>query len=336
MSPLVRVFILGSRRSGSNLLRVLLNHSPHLSAPHPPHILHAFTPLLPGYGDLARDEAWNRLVADVVEYANLNPVALLEDDSRLDPAPVAARCAGRGLIWLHDAIYSEIMERAGKRAWVCKSNDNMHYLEAIEAGFADSTRYIYLYRDGRDVALSFRKAPIGPKHPYQCALEWAREQRRMLDWERRVGARLQRVRYEDLITRPEAVCRDLCGFLGVEFDPAMLEAHASGEAARTAGKSVLWANLTRPVQSDNSGKWRRDSVENVSQFERGAADALDALGYALACVPLAPPDADEVAYIQAEDQRLRKAMLASLGRDGGTRGEQAAFLARKREERAAA
>lgn len=158
----------------------------------------------------------------------------------------------------------------------------------------------------------------------------------MLGWERRVGARLQRVRYEDLITRPEAVCRDLCGFLGVEFDPAMLEAHASGEAARTAEKSVLWANLTRPVQSDNSGKWRRDSVENVSQFERGAADALDALGYALACVPLAPPDADEVAYIQAEDQRLRKAMLASLGRDGGTRGEQAAFLARKREERAAA
>ncbi|HNF88438.1 MAG TPA: sulfotransferase [Thiobacillaceae bacterium] len=334
--PSIRAFILGSRRSGSNLLRIMLNSSPHLAAPHPPHILHAFAPLLCRYGDLARDDAWSRLVADVVEYANLNPVALLEGGARLEPDAVAARCAGRGLVWLHDAVYAEIMARNGKQAWVCKSNDNIHYLEAIEACFADSARYIYLYRDGRDVSLSFRQAPIGPKHPYVCAVEWAREQRCMLDWEQRVGGRLRRMRYEDLIAHPEAACRELCDFLGVAFHPAMLEAHASGEAARTAEKSVLWANLTQPVRADNREKWRRDAPHNVRQFERAAADALQALGYPVSGPVLAAPDAEEAARILAEDHLLREAMLARLETDAGTRGDQAAFLARRREEQAPA
>lgn len=330
--PHIRGFILGSRRSGSNLLRVMLNNSPFLSAPHPPHILHGFTSLLPRYGDLTRDENWLTLVRDVVDYANLNPVPLLESNALLEPEAVAARCLQRGLIWLHDAVYSEVMDQCGKRAWVCKSNDNIHYLEDIEAAFADTARYIYLYRDGRDVALSYRKAPIGPKHPYLCATEWAEIQRHMLDWERRVGPRLRRVRYEELIARPEDVCRELCAFLGVDFDAAMLDHHNSGEAARTAGKSVLWANLTRPIQRGNSEKWRHDSVHNVQQFERAAATALTALGYSLACAPLAPPRDDENTQIQVEDRRLRDEVLASLGHDGGTRGAQAAFLERRRNE----
>ncbi|MEW5789673.1 MAG: sulfotransferase [Pseudomonadota bacterium] len=329
--PGIRGFILGSRRSGSNLLRVMLNQSPHLAAPHPPHLLHAFTDLLPHYGELADEARWRALVQDVVAYANLNPVPLLADGHPLEAEAVAARCRERSLIWLHDAVYTEIMARNGKSAWVCKSNDNIHYLEAIEAAFADSARYIYLCRDGRDVALSFRKAPIGPKHPYLCATDWTRTQQRMLDWERRTGPRTLRVHYEDLTGRPEATCRQLCGFLGVPFHPAMLDAHRSDEASRTAGQSVLWANLTRPVQAGNSEKWRHDSLHNVQQFERAAGPALAALGYPLACAPLAPPCEAETASIHAEDRRLRDQVRADLGRDGGTRDAQAAFLVSRRQ-----
>lgn len=331
-TPSIRGFILGSRRSGSNLLRVMLNQSPHLSAPHPPHILHAFTPLLDNYCDLALDANWRALVEDVVGYANLNPVPLLAGGKPLDADVVAARCNNRSLTWLHDAIYSEIMASHGKTAWVCKSNDNIHYLEDIEAAFGDTARYIYLCRDGRDVALSFRKAPIGPKHPYLCATDWSQTQQRMLNWEARARPHTLRVHYEALITRPEATCRELCDFLGVAFDPAMLNAHNSGEAARTAGQSMLWANLTRPVQAGNSEKWRHDSLHNVQQFERGAGSLLTSLGYAPACAPLAPPCPVETEQIHAEDRRLREETLARLGQDGGTRDAQANFLAARRRE----
>jgi hypothetical protein len=43
---------IGTQRSGSNLLRVMLNQLPEISAPHPPHILKTFFPLLPLYGNI--------------------------------------------------------------------------------------------------------------------------------------------------------------------------------------------------------------------------------------------------------------------------------------------
>lgn len=325
-TPLTRGFILGFRRSGSNLLRVMLNSSPHLAAPHPPHLLHAFTPLLAAYGDLSDDLAWRRLAEDVTRYVNLSPVALTNSGEPLDSEEVLARAAARTLPALHDAVYRLIMEANGKQAWVCKSNDNIHYLEAIEAAFGDSARYLLLVRDGRDVSLSFRKAPIGPKHPYVCGQEWHEDQRRLLAWERVAGPRCLRVHYECLLRTPETVLRQVCGFLNVPFAPVMLDYHQTGEAERTAEKSVLWANLTRPLLDDNTAKWRRDSIENVGQFERAAADTLVHFGYEVVSIPSASPSAEELSEIHAEDARLRAEVRQKLGQDGGNRDAQAAFL----------
>jgi hypothetical protein len=188
------------------------------------------------------------------------------------------------------------------------------------------SRYLLLVRDGRDVSLSFRKAPIGPKHPYVCGREWDDTQRRLLAWERVAGPRCLRVHYERLLRKPEAVLRQICGFLNVPFDPVMLDYHQTGEAERTAEKSVLWANLTRPLLDDNSAKWRRDAYENVRQFERAASDSLARLGYELVCMPSAAPSAEEMRAIETEDERLRVEVRQSLGRDGGNRDAQAAYL----------
>ena len=46
------IFMVGEQRSGSNLLRVILNESKNIAAPHPPHILQRMMPLVPLYGDL--------------------------------------------------------------------------------------------------------------------------------------------------------------------------------------------------------------------------------------------------------------------------------------------
>lgn len=329
--PIIRGFILGSRRSGSNMLRVMLNSSPALSAPHPPHILHAFTPILPLYGDLAIDSNWQSLITDVLAYTHLSPVDLIDSGDRLDPDTVADRCHERSLPWLHDAVYSLIMEANGKRAWVCKSNDNIHYLEAIDEAFGDTARYLFLVRDGRDVALSYRKAPIGPKHPYVCAQEWETTQRRMLAWERHAVGRCLRIHYEQLLADPESSLRQICTFLGVDYADSMLEFHNTGEARRTSEKSSLWANLNQPILRNNTEKWRQDSLHNVQQFERQAHTTLTELGYGAACVLLPPPTPNELADIHAEDQRLRIEVLDKVGNDGGNRDAQAAFLARHRQ-----
>lgn len=45
-------FMIGCQRSGSNWLRTMLGGREDLIAPHPPHIMRDFMPILPKYGDL--------------------------------------------------------------------------------------------------------------------------------------------------------------------------------------------------------------------------------------------------------------------------------------------
>ena len=62
----VPLFIVGTERSGSNLLRVILNSHPNIVIPHPPHIMRYFAPLEARYGDLSDPRNFRRLVDDVL------------------------------------------------------------------------------------------------------------------------------------------------------------------------------------------------------------------------------------------------------------------------------
>ena len=67
--------MIGTQRSGSNLLRLMINQLSHIIAPHPPHILERLTPLLPLYGSLDDDISFNQLIEDVCQLVEKNPVA---------------------------------------------------------------------------------------------------------------------------------------------------------------------------------------------------------------------------------------------------------------------
>ena len=69
------LFIIGTERSGSNLLRVILNSHPNIVIPHPPHIMRYFGPLEARYGDLSRHRNLRRLVDDVLRLvkAHIHP-----------------------------------------------------------------------------------------------------------------------------------------------------------------------------------------------------------------------------------------------------------------------
>ena len=54
------IFMVGEQRSGSNLLRLILNESSNIAAPHPPHILQRMMPLLPAYGNLNNNKSSKR------------------------------------------------------------------------------------------------------------------------------------------------------------------------------------------------------------------------------------------------------------------------------------
>lgn len=300
------LFMVGEQRSGSNLLRVMLGQADEIAAPHPPHILERMMPLLPIYGDLDNRDAFATLVDDVCRLVERNPVAW-ENITRFDRDEVISRCRRNSLVAVFGAVMDMYAEANGKRMWLCKSMTYIKYAKAFNAYF-DDPKYIYLYRDGRDVALSFTKAVIGDKHPYVIAQKWAELQRLCLNEQVESPDQVFSVCYEELTAEAEPVLRGLCRFLGIRFKPEMLNGHLSGEAKRTATSSSLWANLSKPIMRSNSQKFLKGLSEaEVRIIESVAGDCLDALGYARVFVSSGEEeqfDPGEVEMFHAENRAL--------------------------------
>jgi hypothetical protein len=272
------ILMIGIQRSGSNLLRLMLNELPEIAAPHPPHILQRMMPLASRYGDLTRKKAFSLLVDDVCRLVECNPVPW--EGVILDRENVAARCVKPNLVAVFGAVYDVMAETWGAKTWCCKSLANIHYLPEIEDYFADA-KYIYLYRDGRDVATSFSKAVVGEKHFYHIAKEWNEAQQLALNFRKKVPSkRFFNLSYEDLTSETEKSVRALCKFLGVGYKPSMLEFYKSGEAKRAASASNLWENVTHPVMKQNSRKFLKEAhEEDIRIFESVAGSSMDSLGY---------------------------------------------------------
>jgi hypothetical protein len=302
------IFMVGEQRSGSNLLRIMLGQAAEIAAPHPPHILQRMMPLLPLYGDLQDGATFRLLVDDVCRVVECNPVPW-ENIITFDRDDVVRRCRAPSLLAIFGAVMDIYTEVNGKNKWLCKSMTNIRYAQDLDAYFG-KPKYIYLYRDGRDVVLSFTKAVIGDKHPYVIAHQWAELQRLCLQHRERVPERVFSLCYEELIANPEVVLRRLCPFLGIEYNERMLAGYTSPEASRTACSSSLWENLTKPIMRHNSQKFLKElSVEDLRIIEAVAGDCLDALGYARVYVQRDEEilfDEDEIAAFHAKNHELVK------------------------------
>ncbi len=304
------ILMVGEQRSGSNLLRLILDQSPQIAGPHPPHILQRLMPLVALYGNLREPPRFQRLVDDVCRLVETNPVAW--EGVALERTAVAARCREHSLVAVFGAVMDMYAEAHGAEAWLCKSMQNIRWAEQINAYF-ESPRYLFLHRDPRDVALSFAKAPIGDKHPYFVARQWAELQMLCLRERARRPDQFFTVCYEDLTEDPRAVVEALCGFLGIEFAEQMLQFHASGEATRTASSSELWQNVTRPVMRANSQKFIREmSQEQIRIVESVTGELMDVLGYERVFVGAGEEhefDEQEIARFARENDALKAAKV---------------------------
>jgi hypothetical protein len=268
----------------------------------------------------------------------LNPVPW--EGVTLDRADVARRCREHSLVAVFGAVYDICAEAQGASTWCCKSLANVNYGADIERYF-ERAKFLYLYRDGRDVAVSFAKAVVGEKHYYHIAKEWAGTQRKALAIRDMVDpARFHAVSYESLTGDTENVARALCEFLEVEYTPAMLDFHQSEEAKRAADSSTLWNNVVRPVMKDNSKKYLREATEEqISVFENVAGTVLDELGYERAYVPVGMERAfteEEIAAFDAENERLKQAVRDSMDQGDLERRDRQAGLLKEIQSRRAA
>ncbi|KAA8484957.1 sulfotransferase family protein [Arcticibacter tournemirensis] len=271
--------IIGTQRSGSNLLRVILDQSEDIASPPPPHILTTFVPLLPLYGPLDQ-AAYRALISDVVDFVNANPVPW--EGIFADKEQLFRQSEVFSLFELNKLIYQQAALTKGSKYWCCKSMGNVYYATELEKVQPD-LKYIFLYRDGRDVAVSFKKAVVGEKHTYFLAKQWKQDQDACLELASRLdSSRFFALNYESLITHPGQIVQKLCNFLEISYSEDMLQFYRSNTSRITAAAGEMWSNLERPIISNNTGKFLKDFKDtDLELFELIAGDTLKRLGYAL-------------------------------------------------------
>jgi hypothetical protein len=292
----------------------MLNQLDEVASPHPPHILKRMSPLIRYYGDLSKENNFQQLTNDVCRLVELNPVPWV--NVILDRAKVMSRCREKSLVALHSAIYDICAESWGALTWCCKSMENVEFVDSIENYF-NLPRYIYLYRDGRDVALSFRKAVVGEKHMYNIALSWAKTQMIALNLGEKIdSSRFFAISYEELTSNAEEVAKRLCKFLDLTYSDKMFEFHSSDEAKRTAASSMLWSGLNKPITKNNVQKFLHEaSKDDIIIFESIAGHVLDCLGYERAYIRTGEEkvfSSAEIERFNMHNEQLKQELLSNV------------------------
>ena len=191
---------------------------------------------------------------------------------------------------------------------------NVHYADELES-HNSNLKYIYLYRDGRDVAVSFKKAIVGEKHIYNLALQWKHDQEACINLAGRIEEdRFFALNYETLITHPEAIIRKLCSFLDIQYTEEMLSFYNSNESKATAAAGEMWQNLEKPIISTNTGKFHKELSHGEQEiFELLTQKVLKKLDYPLftSLTNISLISNDAVEEYHANNEILKKEILLS-------------------------
>jgi hypothetical protein len=216
----------------------------------------------------------------------------------------------RNLLCIYFGIYDQYLAYAGKQRWCCKSTFMIEHVAAI-LRYHPEARFIFMVRDGRDVAVSAKHSIFNHFHVYYSALRWQREQRLGLDLLARLpGEQIMLLKYEELIAEPEQNTRELCAFLGEPFDEHMLVYHLSGEAKKSGSLSISWENTSKPVLKGNAEKFRSQLNEReIFMFEAIAWRELQELDYKLTLSPELLLQKSDEAVVERLSYRLVENLL---------------------------
>jgi hypothetical protein len=200
------VFIFSAPRSGSTLLRVILGSHSSLYAP----------PELPlKHLGVRAETQWIQ--------ASLEGLELSVEDLE-------------HMLW--DRVLAEALRRSGKATLVVKTPSNVLIWERIAACWPDA-RFVFLLRHPAAAVASLHSSFDPAWRPEEAGNmdESVARGLRYMDVVEQARSLLPglTVRYEELTASPERVVRELCDFLGLPFQPAMLEYGAFDHAGFTPG-----------------------------------------------------------------------------------------------------
>jgi sulfotransferase family protein len=287
------IFICGHPKSGTSLLRGILDSHPQLvTYPEETVFFRRYLPAAQGKSLEQKLALSDQHLTHIFEWNRTNPppqqVGFLDRDySHVSAA--AVRGAQRRLVaeryendgdMLSAAIlgYGEVVGRLTEqsRYWVEKTPYNEFYASQIFAWWPEA-RCIHMVRDPRDHYLSYhRKHQDWP--PDVFASSWRRSTQAAISNQLRYGTgQYLLMRYEDFTNDPEGSIGHLCSFLGIDDDPALRNPTRAG---KSWGGNSMFADQFQGISRAPVGRWHNVlSHRDCFVIEALSSNLMDAMHY---------------------------------------------------------
>ncbi len=298
------VFVVGMNRSGTTLLRMMLDAHPQLTIPPETH----FVPDLIKAArepDATPEDALAAMKSarewGDFGFSDEEMLGRLRALPELKPGPAVR------------TFYEAYTEQQGKPRWGEKTPTYVQKMKLIQRALPEA-RFVHVIRDGRDVALSVLDRTVRELTAADIAKRWRKKIGKAREDSPKLDHYLE-IRYEDLILETEPVLRRVAEFIDLPWDDAMLDYHErSGERLKEMARALpgdgrakelsverrmaTHAMTTKPPSTDRVARWRTQMTpEQRTGFEAVAGDLLDELGYPTG------PDAAEKATARIEQVR---------------------------------
>ena len=243
------IFLVASVRSGTTLLRLMLDHHRDLA------FEHEFTYTVDWYGG----DSWPDLPT-YYERLSMDRVYLMRRYT-IDRSLTYPELVDDFLVQRRSSAGKGIVGATVHSSFDRPSNGTFDRLCRIWP----RARYLHLVRDGRDVSRSIIEMGLAG-NMWTASAIWENAE---LAWEVMRPSlsddRFLEIRYEELLRQPEETLARICRFVGLEYDPAMM----SYPSDSTYG----------PPDPTAIDRWRHLSEDEVRLAEARIGTLLERRGY---------------------------------------------------------
>jgi len=266
-------FIVGNDRSGTTMLRLILDRGPDLAIPPESMYLTDFDDLFDAGGPAAGEA--QALMDAVWEH----PKVALWELPGPPPAVPAGLSGPDAYRFAVEAPYRAYAAKHGKPHWADKTPHYVHHIDHLLRVWP-AARFVVLVRDGRDVALSLRRMPFGPNNAWAAAQWWARGIRAGQRAAEQHPDAVLTIRYEDIAAAPATEVPRICAFLGVEYHEDMLALEKVDRSKIVADQASWFPTIFEGITTGAVGRWRTEMRPRDQRiFAALAGSELAALGY---------------------------------------------------------
>jgi LPS sulfotransferase NodH len=281
-------FIVGRPRTGSTLLRTLFDAHPNVTIPVEWPLLLA---LHKRFGHIKQwdkkmlEEFYNGLFEplrykywSITNWPEINFEQLHSD---------LVSCNGEtSFETLIKIVYSHYHSFFEKKDILLFGDKNPVYSNQTNqlAKIFPGSKFIHLTRDYRDNIVSMLDVDFEMPNVALLAYRWKYSFQAIDKISKKNPERFIRIRYEDLVAEPKAAIGELCNFLEISFEPAVLEFHKKkSEIEQLYPKEITsryFSSLFQPIDSNKTGIYKaRLTGRQVKIADQTVGNTAEAAGY---------------------------------------------------------